>query len=111
MNRAAALTATLLCAASITAQADSWTGKDKAQHFEGGAITGAVGTLVFKDANKGFALGTAVGLLKEVYDVAHRDKHTPSAKDFAVTVFGAYLGSRVAGLVVTPNRVTYARQF
>lgn len=34
-------------------------------------------------------MGTVVGLLKEVYDTRHRDKHTPDIKDAAATSLGA----------------------
>lgn len=78
------LIAALALACSV-AHADEWTGRDKKLHASGGAGIGAATTLVFKDARYGCTAATAVGALKEAYDARHRDQHTPSFKDFAVT--------------------------
>lgn len=84
MKRLLIAAAALLMGVAAQAQ-DTWTGRDKQLHAAGGAGIAAVTTLVFKDARYGCAAATAVGALKEVYDSQHRDKHTPSYKDFVVT--------------------------
>lgn len=109
MNKKLMLAA--LLAASVTAQADDWTGKDKAQHLVIGAAIGGLGTMVFQNKDVGLALGVAAGLAKEAYDSRRRTLHTVSAKDALVTSFGAYLGSRAAGWTITPRRITYRRAF
>jgi uncharacterized protein YfiM (DUF2279 family) len=112
MNTAArALVAALAAAALSTAHADAWTGPDKTMHFGIGAAIGSAGTLIFKNPNAGLVLGVAAGAAKEAYDAQHRDAHTVSAKDFAVTALGAFLGSKATGWAITPRRVTYRRSF
>jgi len=105
------IVAALLCASITTAQAEAWTGADKTMHFGVGAAIGSAGTLIFKNPNAGLALGVAAGAAKEAYDAQHRDAHTPSMKDFAVTAFGAFLGSRLTGWVITPRSVSYRTKF
>jgi uncharacterized protein YfiM (DUF2279 family) len=92
------------------AQADEWTGRDKTLHFLGGAAIGAAVTLATDKPLYGIAAGAAVGLAKELYDTQHRDKHTPSTKDFAVTVLGAAVGS-YTGLVIRRNFVGFQTDF
>ena len=87
------------------AQADEWTGRDKALHFGGGAAIGASVTLATDNPIYGIAAGAAVGLAKELYDNQHRATHTPSAKDLVMTVVGAAAGSYVTRLVIERNRV------
>jgi uncharacterized protein YfiM (DUF2279 family) len=96
---------------STTAYADSWYGEDKVGHFVMGAGVATAVTVATGNEWYGFAAGTAVGALKEVYDYQHRDKHTPSFKDFAVTAVGALVGAKFGGLMVTPNRITYRIEF
>jgi hypothetical protein len=83
------------------AQAESWGGKDKWQHAIVGAATGAAFTKATDDWRYGCAAAAAVGLAKELYDRQHRDRHTPSFKDFAVTA-AAGCGSSI---VVAPNYI------
>jgi uncharacterized protein YfiM (DUF2279 family) len=106
-----ALIAAVLALAAGTAQADAWHGKDKNLHFAGGAaIAGAV-TLATGRADWGFAVSTAVGVAKEVYDMQHRPFHVPSVKDAVVTMVGAAVGAAVTGLVITPTGFLYRKEF
>ena len=93
------------------ATADEWTGKDKTLHFIGGAAVGAAVTIATDRRDYGIAAGAAVGLAKELYDTQHRDKHTPSVKDFVVTVAGAAAGAYVGGLIIKPRFVGYQAAF
>lgn len=93
------------------AQADEWTGRDKALHFVGGAAIGAAVTLATDKPMYGVAAGAAVGLAKELYDTQHRATHTPSAKDLVVTVLGAAVGSYATHLVIRKNFVGYRLNF
>lgn len=104
-----------LCAFSLGAMAapcktnDAWTGPDKNKHMVAGLVLGSSGTLVFKDANKGFLFGTAVAGLKEVYD--SRGHGTCSFQDFAVTALGAAAGTYGTAWIVTPRFVGFAKVF
>jgi uncharacterized protein YfiM (DUF2279 family) len=103
----------ILCGLLLTpifAHADSWTGPDKTLHFAGGAVVGAAVTLATDKPLYGIAAGAAVGLAKELYDSQHRDKHTPSSKDFAVTVAGAVVGS-YSGLIIRRNFIGFQTKF
>ena len=82
----------LLCAGPAQAQ-DKWIAPDKFAHLVVGTAIGGAGTFLLDDARAGFALGCGVGVLKEVYDYQHRDIHTSSWKDAAVTCLGAGLGA------------------
>lgn len=86
-----------------SAYADSWTGKDKSQHAAVGAIIGSAVTLYTEDAFKGCAAASAVGLAKEVYDSQHRQSHTPSFKDFAVTAIAGCLAAKGTSLLIVPK--------
>jgi uncharacterized protein YfiM (DUF2279 family) len=94
---------------SFGVAAEDWTGPDKQLHFAAGAaIAGAI-TFATRSPTTGFWVGTAAGLAKELYDSTGRG-HT-SAKDFAVTALGAYIGSQAAGWVITPRSITYSVSF
>lgn len=95
----------LLCATQ--AHAESWGGKDKWQHAVVGATTGAVFAKAADDWRYGCAAAAAVGLAKEIYDSQHRDRHTPSFRDFAVTA-AAGCGSSI---VVAPNYIGFNIKF
>jgi uncharacterized protein YfiM (DUF2279 family) len=77
--------------AACTYTGDRWTGSDKAQHLAIGGLIGFGGTLGTGSAWKGFAMGSAVGVLKEVSDAG--GSGTCSAKDLMVTVIGAGVGA------------------
>lgn len=100
----ATLLATLL---ATQAHAESWGGRDKWQHALVGAGTGAVFAKATNDWRYGCAAAAAVGLAKEIYDSQHRDRHTPSFKDFAVTA-AAGCGSSI---VVAPNYIGFNIKF
>lgn len=88
---------------------DKWTGPDKNKHFAAGAIAGSAGTLVFKDADKGFLVGVAVGAAKEIYD--SRGHGTCSLQDFTVTALGAAAGAYGTAWIIAPRFVGYAKSF
>lgn len=85
------------------AYADSWKGKDKDQHMIAGAVIGSAVTLYTEDAFNGCAAASAVGLAKEVYDSQHRQSHTPSFKDFAVTAIAGCLAAKGTSLLIVPK--------
>jgi uncharacterized protein YfiM (DUF2279 family) len=93
------------------AHADEWVGQDKTLHFLGGAAVGAAVTIATQRRDYGIAAGVGVGLVKELYDAQNRDKHTPSIKDFAVTVAGAALGAYAGGWIITPRFIGYQTSF
>jgi uncharacterized protein YfiM (DUF2279 family) len=100
-----------IAALTSMAHADEWTGRDKSLHFIAGAAVGAAVTVATERRDYGIAAGVAVGLAKEIYDSQHRDRHTPSVKDFAVTAAGAVVGAYVVGLIVGPRFIGYATTF
>lgn len=102
------LAPSLACAIPCTAT-DNWTGQDKTKHFAAGAAIGSAGTLVFKDPDKGFLLGVAVGALKEVRD--SRGHGTCSLQDFGVTALGAAAGAYGTAWVITPRFIGYTKSF
>ena len=106
-----AVIALLLWSGDARAQ-DSWTGKDKLQHAAGSAAIAAAVTVATSSERAGFWTSVAVGAAKEVYDTQHRDRHTPSLKDFGADVAGAYLGSKLgAYIVVRRNSISVTKQF
>jgi uncharacterized protein YfiM (DUF2279 family) len=94
----------MLCTAS---HADEWTGKDKAQHAIAGALVGAAFTIATESPKWGCVAATAIGAAKEGYDAMHKEAHTASFKDFAVTAIAGCAVSGITGLVIQPNRVSY----
>lgn len=100
-----------LAALTSMAHADEWTGQDKSLHFIAGAAVGAAVTVATERRDYGIAAGVATGLAKELYDSQHRDRRTPSFKDFAVTAAGAVMGAYVGGVIVGPRFVGYATKF
>jgi len=83
-----------------SANADDWTGKDKNFHLVAGTAISSVTTFYFKDPKVGFLVGTGAGLAKEIYDSQRNGD--ASSKDLVVTMIGAYIGSHVTGLYITP---------
>lgn len=97
-------TAMVLAAAwqtSALAGGDSWTGPDKVMHLAGGAVLGGFGTLATERKDLGTGLGCLAGLAKEVAD---RNRTGFSARDWAVTCAGAWLGAQVGGYLVQVQR-------
>ncbi|MCB5315404.1 YfiM family lipoprotein [Yersinia intermedia] len=78
---------------------DSWTGKDKAQHFLASAALAAAGTAYgenqnwsdAKSRNFGLLFSIGIGASKELYD-SRQDGTGWSWKDFAWDVAGAITG-------------------
>lgn len=102
--------AALLALTITAASADQWTGQDKTQHAIGGFAIGSLTTALTKSKTAGCLAGSAVGALKEVAD-SRSDKHTASGKDFAVTAIASCLGAQFSGLFISPNRITYRKEF
>lgn len=84
------------------AHADEWTGSDKNKHFIAGAVAASAITYYTKDETRGFMYGAAIGLAKEIYDAAGNGD--PSFKDFAVTALGAFVGAKITGLYIVPQK-------
>lgn len=92
---------------ATNAHAESWGGQDKWKHVLVGSAVGVSVTKATDDWRYGCAAATAIGLAKEVYDSRHRDRHTPSFRDFAVTA-AAGCGSSI---VVAPNYIGFSIRF
>ena len=116
----ALLSAFLLCSAK--ASADDWLGPDKALHLGAGVLAGAGATALAAELRwpgdprlYGAALSCAAGAGKEAYDLAHRDLHTPSWRDFAVTCLGGLAATYTMGWMLsrqgTTTRVSWQRSF
>lgn len=93
--------ATLVFMSATASAQDSWTGKDKLYHAIIGGAVGAGVTKATDDWRYGCAAATAVGIAKELYDARHRDRHTPSWRDAAVTA-AAGCGTSI---IVAPNYI------
>lgn len=77
---------------------ETYTTPDKIKHILVCCIIMLYTTSVFRlFLSKFIAIGTAfivtmvIGMLKELYDKKHSDKHVASKKDFVADVFGAVL--------------------
>jgi uncharacterized protein YfiM (DUF2279 family) len=86
----------LVLVPAICIAQDSWTGKDKAQHFAGSSVL-SYGFSEVMSPESAFLTSVGIGLAKEVYDYKHPDKHTASYKDFVWDVAGAYVGVYAKG--------------
>lgn len=96
---------------SFSAQADEWTGEDKTKHAIAGAAIGSAVTMATGNYWHGCAAATAVGLAKEVYDNQHRDRHTPSFKDFAVTAVAGCLSSKTTSVFIGRDKILFSWSF
>lgn len=106
--RLAIIAAALLCLSAMQhAKADEWTTQDKSDHFAVGSAIALTGTHVFRDRRVGFALGAAAGLAKEFLD-SRSTNHTVSAKDFAVTAAGAFVGAYAPGVQLQKRHKTWS---
>ena len=91
---------------------DGWLCRDKALHLGGSAAVAAAITVATKDERIGFWTTVAIGAAKEAYDAKHRDRHTPSWRDFGADVAGAYVGSKIgAVIVVRRNQILISKSF
>lgn len=104
MNKPAIITALALAALPSAActTADKWTGPDKNKHILAGAAIGAAGTLVFDSPHKGFLLGAAVGIAKELHD--RKGGGTCSLQDGVMTALGAAAGAYGTAWIVAPRK-------
>jgi uncharacterized protein YfiM (DUF2279 family) len=92
---------------------DPWTGADKRDHLAFGAGIATMATLMTNNEAYGFAAGSLAGIAKEAYDA--RGNGTCSLQDALVTIGGAYLGSKIGGVLLIPQRsgvqVSYVKTF
>lgn len=93
------------------AQADDWTGKDKAGHAQAGALIGGIAAAAAQSPTVGCLMAAGAGLAKEAYDAQHPDKHTASYKDATVTAAFGCLAAKFTSLVVGPNRIVFRKEF
>ena len=93
------------------AQADDWTGKDKAQHAQAGALIGGIAAAAAQSPTVGCLMAVGAGIAKEAYDTQHPDKHTASYKDATVTAAFGCLAAKFSSLVVGPNRIVFKKEF
>ena len=107
---------TVCCVAAVVAivcqpaQADDWTGKDKAQHAQAGALIGGIAAAASQSPTVGCLMAAGAGIAKESYDSQHPGKHTASFKDFAVTSLAGCLTAKVSGLVIGPGFVLFKKE-
>jgi hypothetical protein len=64
---------------------------DKALHFIGGVLLFSL-SLPLVGPAYALALVAVIGILKEVYDFAYKETHTPDVWDVLVTIFGGVVG-------------------
>ena len=89
---------------------DKWTGLDKRLHFAGGAVVAGSVQQVTGSPSLGFAVGVAVGVGKELWDM-QAPGHTPSHRDAIVTFAGAALATSIPGLSIGPGWIAYRTSF
>lgn len=103
----------LLTLSCTTSFADSWTSPDKKLHLGAGLVISGLVTMHTKDRETGFYAGVIAGAAKELIDATGAGE--VSAKDFAVTVLGAAIGSYTGGLIVSRTQgtttIAYATTF
>ncbi|HET8695778.1 MAG TPA: hypothetical protein VFM33_13985 [Aquabacterium sp.] len=92
------------------AQADEWTGKDKAAHAQAGALIGGIAAAASQSPTVGCLMAAAAGISKEVWD-AHHPGHDPSAKDAIVTTAAGCLSAKVVGVVIGPRFIGFKKEF
>ena len=108
------LSAIIFCSAIGTAQADEWTGQDKALHF---SISSALAMASYAGASLAWspratrlsfagAVAISAGIAKEIYDLASQDGDA-SWRDLAWDFFGVAFGLLVSwsvDLILTPSK-------
>lgn len=105
-----ALSVAMTFLACGVAQADEWTGKDKAGHAQAGALIGGIAAAASQSPTVGCLMAVGAGIAKEAYDTQHPDKHTASFKDFAVTSLAGCLTAKVSGLVIGPGLILFKKE-
>ena len=115
MSRAAlaALLAMTITAASA-AQDDMQFRQDKQIHFGGSIGLGAIANLITESPWKAFAGCSAVGGVIELLPKV-TGHGVASKQDFAYDVagcaFGAFIGFKVKGLFIGPDRIIFKKEF
>ena len=74
--------------------------KDKQAHFASGVILGIVLFLLTGSFGISFVSVSLVAMFKEVYDLLHRNKHTPDVWDWVATTLGGLFGGLLTKLVL-----------
>ena len=74
--------------------------QDKFMHFLSGAILATAILLVTGSPSVSFVSVSLVACLKEVYDLLHKDKHTPDVWDWVATSLGGLFGILLTKLVM-----------
>lgn len=106
----------LCCVAAVVAivmqpaHADDWTGKDKAQHAQAGALIGGIAAAASQSPTVGCLMAVGAGIAKEAYDSQHQG-HTASYKDATVTAAFGCLAAKFTSLIVGPNRIVFRKEF
>ena len=73
---------------------------DKQMHFISGAILATAILLVTGSIGISFVSVSLIACLKEVYDLLHKDKHTPDIWDWVATTLGGLFGGLLTQLVL-----------
>ena len=71
---------------------------DKQLHFISGAILGIILTPFIGWAS--ILWVSAIAMLKEIYDLLHRNKHTPDIWDWVATSLGGVLGMVICKVLI-----------
>ena len=71
---------------------------DKQMHFLSGAILGIILTPFIGWAS--ILWVSAIAMFKEVYDLLHRNKHTPDIWDWVATSLGGVLGMVICKVLI-----------
>lgn len=106
----------LCCVAAVVAivcqpaNADEWTGKDKVQHAQAGALIGGIAAAASQSPTVGCLMSAGAGIGKEVWD-AHHPGHDPSAKDAIVTTVAGCLSAKAVGVVIGPRFIGFKKEF
>jgi uncharacterized protein YfiM (DUF2279 family) len=80
---------------------DRWLGKDKIQHAALSAAFSASARQFVSTDSDAILLTMVPGILKEVMDYQDRSRHTPSIKDLAADLAGAYVGLKIRNCIIT----------
>ena len=72
---------------------------DKQAHFASGFILGIVLFLLTGNFAISFVSVSLVAMFKEVYDLLHRNTHTPDVWDWVATTLGGLLASLLFSMV------------
>lgn len=106
----------ILALASASAFADSWGTPDKREHFVASVGWGAGARIICQGCTdlQATALGSMPGLIKEIQDT-RRGGSGFSVKDLVADIAGAYVGQKIAWLIVSKRddtvTVAYRTEF